>query len=64
MTTEETGAFFFVDSTGERQDAGLHEKILSAGDRKFKRSEAYQDTIRYAVEKLGLSEEEAKEVFG
>lgn len=56
--------FFYVDESGNKQDASLHDEILSAGDKRFKSSKAYQDTIRYAVENLGLTEEQAKELFG
>jgi hypothetical protein len=56
--------FFYLDESGQKQDASLHEGILSAGDKRFKSSQAYQDTIRYAVENLGLTEQEAKELFG
>lgn len=56
--------FFYLDESGQKQDASLHEEILSAGDKRFKSSQAYQDTIRYAVENLGLTEKEAKELFG
>jgi len=56
--------FFYEDEAGEKQDAALHEEILSAGDKRFKSSQAYQDTIKYAVETLGLTEEEARKIFG
>jgi len=56
--------FFYLDESGQKQDASLHEEILSAGGKRFKSSQAYQDTIRYAVENLGLTEKEAKELFG
>lgn len=56
-------SIFYIDESGEKKDAELHQKLLKSQELNWSGSSAQVRAIDYAVKKLGKTLEEAKRAY-